>query len=90
MTKLSALYMTGSMLKLKEELLKRRHPNSLPSLILAAASTGTEDNGLDVRPPTAPHSPQTAALLERRVHRLEEETEGCDEAAKRSLRTLEQ
>uniref|UniRef100_A0A9J8CXJ9 Centrosomal protein of 162 kDa n=1 Tax=Cyprinus carpio carpio TaxID=630221 RepID=A0A9J8CXJ9_CYPCA len=67
-----------------EELLKRRHPNSLPSLILAAASTGTEDNGLDVRPPTAPHSPQTAALLERRVHRLEEETEGCDEAAKRT------
>ncbi|XP_016132118.1 centrosomal protein of 162 kDa [Sinocyclocheilus grahami] len=42
-------------LKQMEELLKRRHPNSLPALILAAASTGTEDNGLDVRPPTAPH-----------------------------------
>ncbi|XP_043117121.1 centrosomal protein of 162 kDa isoform X3 [Puntigrus tetrazona] len=77
-------------LKQMEELLKRRHPNSLPALILAAASTGTEDNGLDVRPPAAPHSSQTAALLERRVHRLEAELEGRDEAAKRSLRTMEQ
>ncbi|XP_052435266.1 centrosomal protein of 162 kDa isoform X1 [Carassius gibelio] len=77
-------------LKQMEELLKRRHPNSLPALILAAASTGTEDNGSDVRPPTAPHSSQTAALLERRVHRLEAELEGRDEAAKRSLRTMEQ
>ncbi|XP_016364020.1 centrosomal protein of 162 kDa isoform X7 [Sinocyclocheilus rhinocerous] len=77
-------------LKQMEELLKRRHPNSLPALILAAASTGTEDNGLDVRPPTAPHSSKTAALLERRVHRLEAELEGRDEAAKRSLRTMEQ
>ncbi|XP_058603763.1 centrosomal protein of 162 kDa isoform X2 [Onychostoma macrolepis] len=77
-------------LKQMEELLKRRHPNSLPALILAAASTGTEDNGLDVRSPTAPHSSQTAALLERRVHRLEAELEGRDEAAKRSLRTMEQ
>ncbi|XP_073703283.1 centrosomal protein of 162 kDa isoform X2 [Garra rufa] len=77
-------------LKQMEELLKRRHPNSLPALILAAASTGTEDNGLDFRPPTAPHSSQTAALLERRVHRLEAELEGRDEAAKRSLRTMEQ
>ncbi|XP_050988431.1 centrosomal protein of 162 kDa [Labeo rohita] len=77
-------------LKQMEELLKRRHPNSLPALILAAASTGTEDNGLDVHPPTAPHSSQTAALLERRVHRLEAELEGRDEAAKRSLRTMEQ
>ncbi|KAL1259800.1 hypothetical protein QQF64_010377 [Cirrhinus molitorella] len=77
-------------LKQMEELLKRRHPNSLPALILAAASTGTEDNGLDVHPSTAPHSSQTAALLERRVHRLEAELEGRDEAAKRSLRTMEQ
>uniref|UniRef100_A0A673IVN0 Centrosomal protein of 162 kDa n=1 Tax=Sinocyclocheilus rhinocerous TaxID=307959 RepID=A0A673IVN0_9TELE len=53
-------------------------------------STGTEDNGLDVRLPTASHSSQTAALLERRVHRLGAELEGRDEAAKRSLRTVEQ
>lgn len=73
-----------------EELLKRRHPNSLPALILAAASAGVEVDGLDVHPPTAPQSSQTAALLERRVHRLEAELEGRDEAAKRSLRAMEQ
>lgn len=75
-------------LKQKEELLKRRHPNSLPALILAAASTRAEEDRLDIRPPA--QSSQTAALLERRVHRLEAELEGRDEAAKRSLRTMEQ
>lgn len=77
-------------LKQMEELLKQRHPNSLPALILAAASAGAEVGGLDVYPPTAPQSSQTAALLERRVHRLEAELEGRDEAAKRSLRAMEQ
>ncbi|XP_073781230.1 centrosomal protein of 162 kDa isoform X4 [Danio rerio] len=75
-------------LKQKEELLKRRHPNSLPALILAAASTGAEEDRLDVR--SLAQSSQTAALLERRVHRLEAELEGRDEAAKRSLRAMEQ
>ncbi|XP_051577112.1 centrosomal protein of 162 kDa isoform X2 [Myxocyprinus asiaticus] len=77
-------------LKHMEELLKRRHPNSLPALILAAASSGGEEGGSDVHPSTAPQSSQAAALLERRVHRLEAELEGRDEAAKRSLRTMEQ
>ncbi|XP_067250061.1 centrosomal protein of 162 kDa isoform X1 [Chanodichthys erythropterus] len=77
-------------LKQMEELLKRRHPNSLPALILAAASAGADVDGLDVHPPTGPQSSQTAALLERRVHRLEAELEGRDEAAKRSLRAMEQ
>ncbi|KAK7158038.1 hypothetical protein R3I93_009287 [Phoxinus phoxinus] len=77
-------------LKQMEELLKRRHPNSLPALILAAASAGAEVGGLDVHSSTAPQSSQTAALLERRVHRLEAELEGRDEAAKRSLRAMEQ
>ncbi|XP_077074157.1 centrosomal protein of 162 kDa isoform X2 [Siphateles boraxobius] len=77
-------------LKQMEELLKRRHPNSLPALILAAASAGAEVSGLDVHPAAAPQSSQTLALLERRVHRLEAELEGRDEAAKRSLRAMEQ
>ncbi|KAG1962027.1 centrosomal protein of 162 kDa [Pimephales promelas] len=77
-------------LKQMEELLKQRHPNSLPALILAAASAGAEVGGFDVHAPTAPRSSQTAALLERRVHRLESELEGRDEAAKRSLRAMEQ
>ncbi|XP_067304358.1 centrosomal protein of 162 kDa [Pseudorasbora parva] len=77
-------------LKQMEELLKRRHPNSLPALILAAASAGTEVDGLDVHPSTVPQSSKTVALLERRVHRLEAELEGRDEEAKRSLRAMEQ
>ncbi|XP_052000254.1 centrosomal protein of 162 kDa [Xyrauchen texanus] len=77
-------------LKQMEELLKHRHPNSLPSLILAAASSRGEEGGSDVHPSIAPQSSQAAALLERRVHRLEAELEGRDEAAKRSLRTMEQ
>ncbi|KAI7806775.1 putative centrosomal protein of 162 kDa [Triplophysa rosa] len=77
-------------LKQMEDLLKSRHPNSLPALIFAAASAGEKEAGAEVHPPAGPQSSQTAALLERRVHRLEAELEGRDEAAKRSLRTMEQ
>ncbi|XP_056618612.1 centrosomal protein of 162 kDa isoform X1 [Triplophysa dalaica] len=77
-------------LKQMEDLLKSRHPNSLPALIFAAASAGEKEAGAEVHPPAGPQSSQTAALLERRVHRLEAELEGRDDAAKRSLRTMEQ
>ncbi|XP_073728441.1 centrosomal protein of 162 kDa isoform X3 [Misgurnus anguillicaudatus] len=77
-------------LKQMEDLLKSRHPNSLPALIFAAATAGDREGVADVHPPAGPQSSQTAALLERRVHRLEAELEGRDEAAKRSLRTMEQ
>uniref|UniRef100_A0A4W4HIW1 Centrosomal protein of 162 kDa n=1 Tax=Electrophorus electricus TaxID=8005 RepID=A0A4W4HIW1_ELEEL len=60
-----------------EEILRRRHPNSLPALIHAAAAA-------------VPLVDHTVALLERRVRRLEAELEGCDEEAKRSLRAMEQ
>lgn len=73
-----------------EDLLKSRHPNSLPALIFAAASAGEKEAGADVNLPAALRPSQTAALLERRVHRLEAELEGHDEVAKRSLRTMEQ
>ncbi|XP_062322496.1 centrosomal protein of 162 kDa isoform X3 [Osmerus eperlanus] len=67
-----------------EAILRRRNPNSLPALLYAAAgANGAHDQGGE--PPT-----QTAALLERRVHRLEAELESKDEDAKRSLRTMEQ
>lgn len=79
-----------SQLKQMEDLLKSRHPNSLPALIFAAASAGEKEAGVEVHPPAGPQSSQTAALLERRVHRLEAELEGHDDAAKRSLRTMEQ
>lgn len=77
-------------LKQMEDLLKSRHPNSLPALIFAAATAGDKEGVADIHPPAGPQSSQTAALLERRVHRLEAELEGRDEAAKRSLRTMEQ
>ena len=69
-----------------EAILRRRNPNSLPALLYAAAAAdGGGAHGQGGEPPT-----QTAALLERRVHRLEAELEGKDEDAKRSLRTMEQ
>ncbi|KAJ8290869.1 hypothetical protein GJAV_G00018610 [Gymnothorax javanicus] len=64
-----------------EKILRRRNPNSLPALIFAAASAGGAGT---------PESPQTVALLERRIRRLEAELEGRDEEAKRSLRAMEQ
>ncbi|KAG9342704.1 hypothetical protein JZ751_015566 [Albula glossodonta] len=64
-----------------EKILRRRHPNSLPALIFAAASAGGGGTS---------EAPQTAALLEKRIRRLESELEGRDEEAKRSLRAMEQ
>ncbi|KAG7469899.1 hypothetical protein MATL_G00133700 [Megalops atlanticus] len=63
-----------------EKILRRRHPNSLPALIFAAASAGG----------AGAESSQSVALLERRIRRLEAELEGKDEEAKRSLRAMEQ
>uniref|UniRef100_A0A3B1ICP4 Centrosomal protein of 162 kDa n=1 Tax=Astyanax mexicanus TaxID=7994 RepID=A0A3B1ICP4_ASTMX len=72
-----------------EEILRRRHPNSLPALIYAAAAAGDQEGGSSHQH-AAPQPSQTAALLERRIHRLEAELEGRDEEAKRSLRAMEQ
>uniref|UniRef100_A0A8D0GIJ2 Centrosomal protein of 162 kDa n=1 Tax=Sphenodon punctatus TaxID=8508 RepID=A0A8D0GIJ2_SPHPU len=66
-----------------EGILKRRHPNSLPALIYAAASASEGD--ADVLAKT-----NTVDFLERRVKKLEAELEGKDEEAKKSLRTMEQ
>ncbi|XP_012892182.1 PREDICTED: centrosomal protein of 162 kDa [Dipodomys ordii] len=61
-----------------EGILKRRYPNSLPTLILAASAAGgiVDSN--------------TVEFMENRVKKLEAELEGKDEEAKRSLRTMEQ
>ncbi|KAF5890220.1 centrosomal protein [Clarias magur] len=72
-----------------EEILRRRHPNSLPALMFAAAAAGEERRGENA--PCAVTQPShSAALLERRIHRLEAELEERDEEAKRSLRAMEQ
>ncbi|XP_058252121.1 centrosomal protein of 162 kDa isoform X1 [Hemibagrus wyckioides] len=72
-----------------EEILRRRHPNSLPALMFAAAAAGGEKEG-ESYPCAAPQPSHSAALLERRIHRLEAELESRDEEAKRSLRAMEQ
>ncbi|XP_028578729.2 centrosomal protein of 162 kDa isoform X2 [Podarcis muralis] len=68
-----------------EGILKRRHPNSLPALIYAAATaTASEGEGN----PSA--KTNTVDFLERRVKKLEAELEGKDDEAKKSLRAMEQ
>ncbi|NWU91805.1 CE162 protein, partial [Upupa epops] len=65
-----------------EGILKRRHPNSLPALIYAAA-TAEKANELSAKT-------TTVDFLERRIKKLETELEGKDDEAKRSLRAMEQ
>ncbi|XP_040839641.1 centrosomal protein of 162 kDa [Ochotona curzoniae] len=61
-----------------EGILKRRYPNSLPALILAASAAG--DTG----------DKNTVEFMEKRIKKLEADLEGKDEEAKKSLRTMEQ
>nr|XP_032829545.1 centrosomal protein of 162 kDa isoform X3 [Petromyzon marinus] len=67
-----------------EDILRRRHPNSLPALMYAAASVGDRALGSDAAPGGS------AELLERRLRKLEAELEAKDEEAKRGLRVMEQ
>ncbi|XP_045862638.1 centrosomal protein of 162 kDa isoform X2 [Meles meles] len=65
-------------IKEMEGILKRRYPNSLPALILAASAAGdTVDRN-------------TVDFMEKRIKKLEADLEGRDEEAKKSLRTMEQ
>ncbi|KAJ7341706.1 hypothetical protein JRQ81_006514 [Phrynocephalus forsythii] len=68
-----------------EGILKRRHPNSLPALIYAAAAAASSEGSGDSSAKT-----NTADFLEKRVKKLEAELEGKDDEAKKSLRTMEQ
>ncbi|XP_030054997.1 centrosomal protein of 162 kDa [Microcaecilia unicolor] len=65
-----------------EGIIKRRHPNSLPALIFAAAAVHESDS--------TSAKPSTIAFLERRIKKLEDDLEGKDEEAKKSLRSMEQ
>lgn len=62
-----------------EGILKRRYPNSLPALILAASAAGGDTVDRN-----------TVEFMERRIKKLEVDLEGKDEEAKKSLRTMEQ
>ncbi|XP_077668899.1 centrosomal protein of 162 kDa isoform X4 [Eretmochelys imbricata] len=70
-------------IKEMEAILKRRHPNSLPALIYAAAAAS--EGGGDISAKS-----NTIDFLERRIKKLETELEGKDDEAKKSLRAMEQ
>ncbi|XP_037750345.1 centrosomal protein of 162 kDa isoform X5 [Chelonia mydas] len=70
-------------IKEMEAILKRRHPNSLPALIYAAAAAS--EGGDDISAKS-----NTIDFLERRIKKLETELEGKDDEAKKSLRAMEQ
>ncbi|NXL94924.1 CE162 protein, partial [Alectura lathami] len=69
-------------IKEMEGILKKRHPNSLPALIYAAAAA-EKSNDLSAKA-------NTIEFLERRIKKLETELEGKDDEAKKSLRAMEQ
>ncbi|XP_071390914.1 centrosomal protein of 162 kDa, partial [Centroberyx affinis] len=71
-----------------EQTLRRRHPNSLPALIHAAAAAGGPEDPDSAK--KAPPPGRVSVLLERRIQRLEAELESHDEEANRSLRAMEQ
>jgi len=63
-----------------ENIIRKRHPNSLPALIWAAASV----------PDDTTTKPRSVEYLEGRIRRLESDAEIKDEEAKRSVRALQQ
>ncbi|XP_078001560.1 centrosomal protein of 162 kDa-like isoform X1 [Glandiceps talaboti] len=70
-------------IKEMENILRKRHPNSLPALIYAAATAPTDTS-------KSPSKSQARTFLEERVHKLENELDEREVEAKRSLRTMEQ
>jgi len=63
-----------------ENIIRKRHPNSLPAVIWAAASI----------PEDGTNKPPSVQYLEGRIHKLEHDIELRDEDAKKSMRALEQ
>nr|XP_025045582.1 centrosomal protein of 162 kDa isoform X6 [Pelodiscus sinensis] len=70
-------------IKEMETIIRRRHPNSLPALIYAAAAAS--EGGGDISAKS-----NTVDFLEKRIKKLETELEGKDDEAKKSLRAMEQ
>ncbi|PIK39974.1 putative centrosomal protein [Apostichopus japonicus] len=66
-------------------IIRKRHPNSIPALMFAAASVGDQHVA-----PDSPLKSNTAAFLEEKVQRLESELDRKDEDFKRSLRSMQQ
>ncbi|XP_071136252.1 centrosomal protein of 162 kDa-like [Mytilus edulis] len=66
-----------------EQIIRRRHPNSLPALIMTAAIASEEKPGSLERTPTV-------IVLENQLKKLEAELETKDEESERMLRSVEQ
>ncbi|VDI37735.1 protein QN1, partial [Mytilus galloprovincialis] len=66
-----------------EQIIRRRHPNSLPALIMTAAIASDEKPGSLERTPTV-------IVLENQLKKLEAELETKDEESERMLRSVEQ
>ncbi|XP_013389121.1 centrosomal protein of 162 kDa [Lingula anatina] len=64
-----------------EAIMRKRHPNSLPSLIWAASQ---------VQDPKSPTKGPSVQFLEKQVKKLEAELDKKDEEAKKGLRVMEQ
>ncbi|RUS78282.1 hypothetical protein EGW08_013946 [Elysia chlorotica] len=73
-----------------EQVLRRRHPNSLPAMMLVAAQAPDSvlTDGATSGPASGPG--RTVTVLENRVRKLEAELESKDEVAQRDLRAMEQ
>jgi len=65
-----------------ENIIRKRHPNSLPAVIWAAASVPVPEHNTTKTP--------SVEYLEARIRKLETDIELKDEDAKRSMRTLAQ
>ncbi|XP_071506797.1 centrosomal protein of 162 kDa-like [Diadema antillarum] len=70
------------------DIIRRRHPNSLPALIYAAASSSSSDP--KGQQGSLEGQPRSITFLEDKVKRLERELEGKEEESRRGLRVVEQ
>ncbi|XP_072178977.1 centrosomal protein of 162 kDa-like isoform X2 [Diadema setosum] len=70
------------------DIIRRRHPNSLPALIYAAASSSSSDP--KGQQGSLEGQPRSITFLEDKVKRLERELEGKEEESRKGLRVVEQ
>nr|KAG5706856.1 hypothetical protein BaRGS_004191 [Batillaria attramentaria] len=71
-------------IKEMEQIIRRRHPNSLPALMMAAATAP------EAAPTVENSRGRTVEVLENRIKKLEKELEKKDEEASTLLRAMEQ
>ena len=72
------------------DIIRKRHPNSLPALIYAAASASNPDPAQDGHHASAPAKSHTVAFLEGKVKKMESELDEKESDAKIYARVLEQ